>query len=318
MNKLISSLAVAALCALLASCSVLNNGIQLLQKPFSSARPSAENVESGKPDTKPESTQIEATKTEKPVKPVKTEKPEKPVKIEKPSANSKFAGKLDGEWYILKAGNYEITSEDSPYVYFEEASDRFYASDGCNIINGDFTISGEDKVSFDNTLSTMKSCPGILYSSSITKALGGSNPVKIELQDIGQETMMTMKSSAGATLMTLCRHNLAPLNGQWFVKQIGEQKIDDENINLFLDLSEMTTHGNTGCNFFNGSIIVNPRTTNSISFAQMGTTMRLCPDNDVEMAMMVALEQTTSYHIDGNKLRLLDNDGTTLMTLHRN
>lgn len=295
MNKLISALASVALGAVLASCSLLNGNGTIIRK---------DKPTSAKPDVGDTNVGASADRS------AQTEK-DRPGK---PAQSSKLAGKLEGEWYILKAGSYEINVEEMPYVYFEEAKGRFYANDGCNVINGDFTLSG-DKLTFGNTLSTMKNCPGVLFAPSIAKALSGS--VKIDVQDKGQESMMTMKNSAGATLMTLTRHNLGPLNGQWLVKQIGEEKIDDENVNLFLDLNDMTTHGNTGCNFFNGTIVVNPRLTNSISFAQMGTTMRLCPDSDVEMAMMVALEQATAYRLDGKKLHLLDPSGATLMTLAR-
>lgn len=303
MNKIISALACLAVGAVLASCSLLNGNGPVLRRDKTPEKPAVETPA-------PDSQQAERPGQQQAQTQTKPEA-ERPAK---PASNSKLAGKLEGEWFILKAGSYEINVEEMPYVYFEEAKGRFYANDGCNIVNGDFTLSG-DNMTFGNTLSTRKSCPGVLFAPAITKALSGS--AKIDLQDKGQETMMTMKNSAGATLMTLTRHNLAPLNGQWLVKQIGEQKIDDENVNVFLDLAEMTTHGNTGCNFFNGTIVVNPRLTNSISFAQMGTTMRLCPDSDVEMAMMVALEQATAYHLDGNKLRLLDPSGATLMVLAR-
>ncbi|MDE7376418.1 MAG: META domain-containing protein [Muribaculaceae bacterium] len=299
MNKIISALASVALCAVFASCSLLNGNGLVIRKDKTPEKPAVE---------------ASASDSQKADRPGQTQTQTEPERPSKPASVSKLAGKLEGEWYILKAGSYEITAEESPYVYFEEDKGRFYANDGCNIINGDYTLSG-DNVTFGNTLSTRKSCPGVLFAPAITKALSGS--VKIDLQDKGQETMMTMKNAAGSTLMTLTRHNLSALNGQWYVMQIGEQKIDDENVNVFLDMGEMTTHGNTGCNFFNGTIVVNPHLTNSISFAQMGTTMRLCPDSDVEMAMMVALEQATVYHLDGHKLRLLDPSGTTLMVLER-
>lgn len=309
MNKLISALASVALGAVFASCSLLNGNGPIIRKDKTPAKPAVEAADTvvskrpGQAPARPAQTGTERPGAERPAKPV---------------SNSKLAGKLEGKWYILKAGTHEVnTEEEWPYVYFEEAKGRFYANDGCNVINGGYALANDDKLTFDHTLSTKMYCPDVVYSSSIDHALGGSGAVKIDLQDKGQETVMTMKDAAGVTLMTLARHNLGPLNGQWFVKQIGEQKIDDENVNIFLDLSEMTTHGNTGCNFFNGAIVVDPRLTNSISFAQMGATMRLCPDSDVEMAMMVALEQATAYRLDGDKLFVLDSAGSTLMTLAR-
>lgn len=296
MNKLISALASIAAAMVLASCSIINGDGPVFRRD-KTPKPIEQTTQ------KQEDKQPDAA--------AQTPEQKRPV-----ASDSKLTGKLDGQWFITKAGSHAVVAEESPYVYFEEVTGKFYANDGCNVINGSFSCSG-DKVNFTHAISTKMSCPDVVFASSIDRALGRENPVKIELQDKGQGTVMTMKNNAGSAIMTLCRINQEQLNGQWYVKEIGEQKVDDENVNIFLDFADMSTHGNTGCNFFNGKIVINPSIVNSVSFTQMGATMRLCPDSGIEMAMMVALEQATAYRLDGGKLLLLDSAGKTLMTLAR-
>ena len=49
----------------------------------------------------------------------------------------------------------------------------------------------------------------------------------------------------------------------------------------------------------------------------MGVTGRLCENSEFETAMLVALEQVSTYSLSGDNLELLDLSGRKLMTLHR-
>ncbi len=76
--------------------------------------------------------------------------------------------------------------------------------------------------------------------------------------------------------MTLRRHNMEFLNGNWRVTAIDGQPIDDEEANVFIDIAELKIHGNTGCNYFNGAIYIDPARTNAIDFSDMGVTRMAC------------------------------------------
>lgn len=231
---------------------------------------------------------------------------------------SALAGKLSGEWTIIQAGKHKIEQdEDMPYICFEESTGKFYASNGCNILNGQFQTPSETSMTFSQVISTMMSCPDLEYPSTIDKALRDGNTVSISFETHGKETYCYFKGSNGDTLLTLRRHNMEQLNGQWEVSEIEGKKIHLPEVNIFFDIPELSVHGNTGCNYFNGEILIEPGISNSISFSQMAVTMRACPNSDIERRFLVALEQVTTYSFSGKTLRLLTDNNRTLIVLKR-
>lgn len=226
---------------------------------------------------------------------------------------------FNGEWIIIKAGNHRIKQdEDMPYLNFEVKTNRFFASNGCNILNGSFKVYTDDEIVFSDVLSTSMLCPEIEYERYITDAFRDGEARHFEIQEKGNELYMNINDSSGEHLLVLRRHNMETLSGQWIVEEIGNIKIDNPEVNVFLNIDDLAIHGNTGCNFFNGLILIDPEVANSISFSQMGVTMKMCPNSEVEMAMMVALEEVTNYKLKSNNaLSLLDSNGKTLLKLVR-
>lgn len=262
----------------------------------------------------------DATSEESPSATVPTYAPApKPEKKQPAASNmSSTASFLEGEWIIVHAGKYKIAvDEEMPYINFDFKNNRFYASNGCNILNGDFKLVNNKEIAFSSVLSTSMACPDVPFQGSIADVLKDGSKVQLKAETKGQESYLELYK-AGSKVMTLRRTNMDKLNGKWLVAMIGEEKIENESVNVFFDIPELLVHGNTGCNYFNGVILVDPAIANSISFAQMGVTMRLCENSDIERAMLVALEEVASYHVKSNNvIQLKDSDGKTLMTLKR-
>ena len=172
---------------------------------------------------------------------------------------------------------------------------------------------------FSNTLSTMKYCADVPYADAIGAALNGQERLTAESYRLGQDTYLYLKNAAGKTVLTLRRHNMEFLNGNWLVTSINGKQIDDEECNIFIDIAELKTHGNTGCNYFNGDIYIDPGATNAIDFSNMGVTKMACPKTAQETAMLVALEEATTAIAgkNDNTVLLLDRNGKQVMTLKR-
>jgi putative lipoprotein len=82
---------------------------------------------------------------------------------------------------------------------------------------------------------------------------------------------------------------------------------------LTFEGSEPRAHGFAGCNQFTGGYTV---AGDRLSFGQMAMTMRACTEGmDVEQSYAKALAQTKSQRRDGNRLFLMDDEGSTLVTL---
>lgn len=226
---------------------------------------------------------------------------------------------LGAQWNITGVGDNVIYAEDNtPYIVFDDKG-RFYAGDGCNIVNGDYVLRSNGKMAFSSVLSTMKYCPDVAFAPLVAEAISDGKTYNVDCRRIGQETYLYLKDDKGRTVVTLRRHNMEFLNGNWLIKTVEGVALNDEEATLFIDIPELKVHGNTGCNYFNGDLYIEPSRSNAIDFSNMGLTRMACPKGDQERRIMVALEQTTTAIAGKNAdtVLLLDGAGKELMTLKR-
>ena len=225
---------------------------------------------------------------------------------------------MGGEWTITVAGTTRIQrDEDMPYLCFVPDEHRFYGSNGCNVLNGDYAVSG-DRLTFSNVLTTMQYCPGNDFDQKINAVVRDGSTVRVVINKLAGESILTMNDQQGRMLLTLRRHNMGFLNGYWLVTSIYGKSVDDEEANIFFDINELKIHGNTGCNYFNGNIYIDPSVSNQISFSGMGVTRMACPKSDQERNMLVALEETATAIQGNNDMAILmDGNGRQLLTLKR-
>ncbi len=224
-----------------------------------------------------------------------------------------------GRWTVVSVGDLEINAEDEqPYIYFDSRG-RFYASDGCNVVNGDYTIRSNGEMVFANVLSTMKYCPDVEYAPAIGKLFADGEPLALDCRRIGQDTYLYFNGKNGNNEAIYRRHNMEFLNGNWAVTSADGKKINDEEANIFIDVAELKIHGNTGCNHFNGDLYIDPSRSNAVDFSNMGLTRMACPKSDQERRIMVGLEEAVSA-IAGKKedtVLLLNSKGKEVMILKR-
>lgn len=245
------------------------------------------------------------------------DKTETNAKQSKPETD--IAESITGEWIIVSAGGKQIPStDDMPYVTFEKPTGKLYASDGCNIINGSYKINPDGTVSFDNVISTMKFCGDLEYDNLISLTLASEEPVNVKIEKVGQESFIRFYNQKGKEIMSARKHNMDFLNGNWQIISVNGKAIDGDEANIFIDINELKVHGNTGCNFFNGQLYINPDKSNAIDFSNLASTRMLCHNMDQESAIFLALEETTTA-IEGSEGRvmLLNSAGKELMSLRK-
>lgn len=237
--------------------------------------------------------------------------------VKQSTSDTSIADRIAGEWVIVSAGGKQIPStDDMPYVTFEKSTGKFYASNGCNIVNGAYKVNANGTLSFSNTLSTMKYCGDLGYDALITSALAGEEPVSVKIDKVGHESFCRFYNTKGTEIMSARKHNMDFLNGNWLITSVGGKTIEGDEANLFIDINELKVHGNTGCNFFNGQLFINPDKSNAIDFSNLGSTRMMCPNMEQESAILLALEETASA-IQGSegKVMLLNSAGKELMTI---
>lgn len=226
---------------------------------------------------------------------------------------------VGGKWTIVSVQSVTIDAEDdAPYVQFD-INGRFYGSNGCNILNGNYVLRSDGVMVFSQVLSSLNLCPDNDYGYLINAVLSDESRPVVECQRIGQDTFLSFLDGKGKTVMTLKRNNMEFLNGNWQVTSIEGQRIDDPEANIFFDVAELKVHGNTGCNYFNGDLYFDPQRSNAIDLSNMMLTRMACPKTAQETAMMVALEEarTAIAGTEENTVLLTNAAGKQVMTLKR-
>lgn len=233
---------------------------------------------------------------------------------------------LYGEWIAYKVGDLMVEGAERPYVIFDGENTpstpnyiKLYGNDGCNIINGTYSVAPGGKMqSTSDLISTMRFCPDAKYEMGMTLAL--NNVTHYTLDKIGNDYLLSMKGANDSTLMVLRKYDLNFINGAWDVTHINGQKVTSATLpQLVIDTPEQKIHGNVGCNTMNGSIVINPDRQNAMQFANMITTRMTCPEIATEQELLQALGKVYSVTPidDMAGAQLKDEAGNVVVTLKR-
>lgn len=242
---------------------------------------------------------------------------EKPV-VEQPKEQTvniiNPAKQLYGEWTVETVRKKTLQSDNRAYIYLDFNNHRFYGSNGCNTINGQFSQSGNN-ISFKDVISTTESCNNH-NDRGMLKAM--AEVQKLQVTTLYNVERMQLLNNKGAVLMTLKRQNLDILNGAWQVKSMENEDATAKNIRLVIDVNMLTLHANTGCNIINGIVTLDPSKDFAIQFEDLHSSGNKCESIDSETDMLLALEQTECYkRINDNEIALMTKEGQTVMTITR-
>lgn len=223
-----------------------------------------------------------------------------------------------GEWVIESVGDTRIVrEEDYPYITFVPSDDSFFASNGCNILNGSFTV-GKNNVTFHNVLATMKYCADTPFDTQINQVIADEKPWIYKYEVVNGEPFLYLSDAQGKRVMTLHKAGLDFLNGNWQVTDIRGEKFDNSEMSIFFDVEARKVHGSTGCNSFNGEIFVDPQNVRTLSLTNMAVTMRMCPNIAQQSKFLVGLEETTGARLNGDgTVSLVNADGQSVMILQK-
>lgn len=231
---------------------------------------------------------------------------------------------LFGEWIATQVGDQAVSGDKRPFVIFSKDATnpyivKYYANNGCNIINGQFAVTPGGKMeSASEAASTMMMCHDAPYEVGTTMAL--STVRSYTMEKIGSDYLMYLKDGNGVTTMILRKYESGFINGAWEVTEISGTKVSqDKNIRFVIDLPEHKIHGNAGCNIFNGSVSSDPDVQNSLRINDVITTRMTCPDINLEQKFLTALAgvSNATQGNDRDSVTLLDGSGQTIMKLTR-
>lgn len=227
-------------------------------------------------------------------------------------------GIVKGDWSIETVNGKPAVGEKAPYLKFVPNEGKVYGNNGCNVINAEYKYNPVDStITFSYLSSTMMLChkEGIT-DMEINLAMDATRFYSWELN--GDDYYLTLYNQDHQPIMELMHQNFQFLNGTWAVKEISGEKVNVPKMKLVIDVEEGKLHGNTGCNTINGSLEINMNSANSISFQAIAKTLMLCPNENYETQLLVALEEAMKAKpLKGNKVELLDSQGKAVLLLER-
>lgn len=227
-------------------------------------------------------------------------------------------GIVKGDWSIETVNGKSAVGEKAPYLKFVPNEGKVYGNNGCNVINAEYKYNPVDStITFSYLSSTMMLChkEGIT-DMEINLAMDATRFYSWELN--GDDYYLTLYNQDHQPIMELMHQNFQFLNGTWAVKEISGEKVNVPKMKLVIDVEEGKLHGNTGCNTINGSLEINMNSANSISFQAIAKTLVLCPNENYETQLLVALEEAMKAKpLKGNKVELLDSQGKAVLLLER-
>ena len=111
------------------------------------------------------------------------------------------------------------------------------------------------------------------------------------------------------------------LNGEWDIVTVDGNAVDTTKTEfrptLGFDIAKDNVFGCAGCDSINGKAKVDAAK-QTISFSEIGTTLMLCANMEVERQVLDALGKTAKYSLDGTgKLTLTDKSGKTVILLEK-
>lgn len=234
----------------------------------------------------------------------------------KPSSIKLTYDNINGEWIVFSTNNKTTSGDDRPYVIFDEKTKQIYANNGCNTLNGNYSING-DKITIMNLLSTQRYCTSTDAPLEYDINNAFNNVKRISISEKGNEFYMSFLSEANQTLMVLRKANIDFISGIWKITKVNNTHCKNKNLELALDLTDMKLHGNVGCNTVNGDILLDASKPNSIMFLDLISTRMACPDLELESEILIALEKVEKYNKEKNEtiLVLRDKEGNIVLEL---
>ena len=234
-------------------------------------------------------------------------------------ADSHEIDALTGDWAIETVLGKKAVGETSPFIKFVPSENRIYGNNGCNVINGQYSLGkGKRQISFNNLAATMMMCgESNITDTEIGEALGLTTSYSVESGG-DDESILRFFDAGGKEVMQLMHRDFHFLDGTWKVVAIDGETVDIKDMKVALDVEEKRMHGNTGCNIINGMLETDMDAANSISFSRIGMTRMACPDSGWETRMTVALEEAvTAKRVSAEEIEFIGSNGKQVMLLRK-
>lgn len=219
-----------------------------------------------------------------------------------------------GTWIIKTAGRHEVVGDEPVELTFNLTNNRIYGNDGCNVINGIFTLGDENALQFGSLISTTKACRPQVTDRAVLRAIDRTRSYK---RTDDRDLSIKLCDRRGRTVMKLVKRMTYRLNGPWKVTAINDTLITDKQPTIVIDIPEAKLSGFANCNRIFAHIVLND-TPYGITFTQVAATRKTCPETETEIKFLAALEKVRGFYLtDDNHAVLYQSPDVPLITLEK-
>lgn len=232
----------------------------------------------------------------------------KPVLNALPLASSTKSMKStisNNKLFIKKVNGQSLKVTDA-FMSFNLVDNRIHAFTGCNTLNSNVTISG-NQVKFGPAMMTMRGCLDQDIQNAenlINKALNETTYTyhqsgnQVWLADANGKRIVEMEEQTADAKIK------AATNTKWELTSLNNVGQDYQGVYITFDTSIKKVTGNTSCNAFNADMKITGET---IYIGHIMQTLRGCLDekSEIETAFTDAIkDKTFTYDVDDNNLSL--------------
>ena len=208
---------------------------------------------------------------------------------------------LQSRWELTLLDGKTVLAEQP--IYIELTPDnRVTGFVGCNRLTGSYRIEKGNQIRFLQLATTRMACPEMALEARVLEMLAVID--KFVLDD----GRLTLSGDDGTTIAAFTAMDEKTIvNRYWKLKTVDGKVVsmleNQEREQFFILRRDNTVTGFAGCNHFSGEYQLLKE--NQIRFKTLATTMRLCPDVDLNEAdFLNVFGLADTYTLDGNTLML--------------
>jgi|GEM_PF-523591 len=221
----------------------------------------------------------------------------------------KDVAKLENSKWILNSWNGQDMTEteidQNIFFTLNPVENRVNGFSGCNTFMGTYKRHEDSKISFSKMATTRKMCRDLkieeseilgIFEAADAYAIVGNT---LELKK-GTHTLASFKKSK--------KQSAAITEKYWKLKTLNAKDVtmhedQEREVYFMLKTDQNRVQGFAGCNTMSGTYTL--QSGNRIKFSQMLTTMKACPDVDVdEAAFLKVFELAENYELAAESLTL--------------
>lgn len=208
---------------------------------------------------------------------------------------------INGEWNIIEINGTAVVpapNKEFPFIGFDTATGRVSGNSGCNRMMGSFDVNAKPgAIDLGALASTRMACPDMALEKNVLSALAQVKKYK----KLGKDNIALCGSSNRPIVVLQKRTStakLTDLGGRWMIAEVGGQTVAEGMENqpfVEFNLEDKRIHANAGCNGINGGFVTDDNNSAAISFPQLMSTMKACPDMDLERRLSKSLREVKSF-----------------------